>query len=179
MVFNIGCEFFFPPVDDVEIIGTWEVTGENQYGFWKQRVVVEASRITNYWKQYEDEFNEPDEWETFWQATIYDYDNDIWNGGEMGRGDHGYLVMKYSDPSPYHPYSEGTFMVLRWENFNDYSGTMDWCEGFKIEPGTDIGDCGIDGYYCGVYFDTFTEAVETATESEGFFGMYSTIEKVN
>lgn len=167
--------------EDIEITGEWISEGENQYGFWKQKIVVNNSRITNYWMESDDDDFSDNEWELFWKATLYSYDNDIWNGGESGRGDYGYAVMKYTVPSPYNPESQDKYQVFRWQRLTALSNetTMEWSEGFKIQPDTDIGDCGVDGYYCGVYFDSILDAENTATESEGFFYMYSEITKTN
>ncbi len=175
-----SCEgYFFPEYPDIEVMGDWMVEGVNQYGDWKQKLIITNAKITNLWMQNEDGDFSNAEWETFWEATIYDYDNNIFNGGEFGSGNHGYMVIKYNTPSPYNPESEDKYMVLRWQNLIEFSGetTMEWAEGFKIQPGTDIGDCGVEGAYCGVYFDSIIDAKEQAIADEGFFTWFSEIEK--
>jgi hypothetical protein len=177
---SIGCDgYFFPDYPDIEVIGEWLAEGVNQYGDWKQKLVITNAKITNHWMQSEDGDFSDAEWEIFWEAKIYDYDNNIFNGGEFGSGDHGYMVIKYTIPSQYHPESDGKYMVLRWQNLTVFSNetTMEWTEGFKIQPETEIGDCGVEGAYCGVYFDSMIDAKEQALDEEGFFGWFSEVIK--
>ncbi|MFW5799942.1 MAG: hypothetical protein ACOCV8_03915, partial [Spirochaetota bacterium] len=142
-----ACETFFDDVEDIEIAGEWIDEGTNQYGNWKQKLEISNSKITNYFIQGIDDDNQ--EWDIYWEASIYDYDNRLWNGGETGSGDLGYAVIKYTTPSENQPNSESKYMVFRWQNLskNSFGTTMEWAEGFKSDPDSEEDECG--DFYCG------------------------------
>lgn len=166
--------------EDIEIKGTWLDEGEN----WKQKLVITNTKITNYWSESlikTNKGNKDDNLELFWEARIYKFDNEKWNGEEFGSGDHGYMVLKYTIASEVHPEAKDKYMVLRWKSLTTSGDvtTMSWSEGYKKDPDPDnyLGKCGYPEVYCGLYFDTYQEAIDNATDGEGFFGMYSEITK--
>ena len=93
-----------------------------------------------------------------WTAEIAAFDNDGWNAGEEGTGNCGYAVIKYTQASEYAPDSQDKFMVLRWQNLStsaDDVTTFSYAEGY------------------GDYFENAGSAESGATDSAGYFGMYT------
>ncbi len=179
----ISCEdIFFTNDGDIEIKGTWANNGggggedETEY-YWIQKLEIENGKISNYFMSSEDEDGFKD-WELFWEARIYDYDNDAFNAKEPGQGNCGYAVLKFTKPSVYVPNGKDKFIVLRWRNLRKFNGKviMEWSEGFKeLTEGCEIPAGYADtvefpeNVACGVYYDTIIAAKENVTEGNGFF----------
>jgi hypothetical protein len=131
-------------IEPLAIIGDWDIG----YG---STLTVTASKFIN---------TSSDD-TVFFSYDIVVFDNNDWNASESGEGSYGFIVVKCSKPSVYTPEAKDKYMVVRWQNLESgETTTMEFAEG--------------SDYPVNTYFDTFIEAMSSATEAAGFFGYFST-----
>jgi hypothetical protein len=138
-----GCSLSSGVVPEIE--GTWE----DEFGGVR---VISGTEIRK--------FADADATTPEYVYEIVDGHNTRFNGGETGAGDCGYSVVKCTTPPSWNTDQEGTFTVFRWQNFETTGGitTVEFAEGSPPDwP---------DGYA-----ETADEAVENATEANGWFGL--------
>lgn len=101
------------------------------------------------------------------EYNIVDFARNSWNGGDVGEGSHGYMVLECTTPPSWNTDQAGTYTVFRWQNLATVDGeiTIEFAEGSPPTWPTGYGA-------------TAAEAAENATETNGWFGFgYTTATK--
>lgn len=162
-----GCDFFGTTDDDstgttddpIAVEGTWIYLG----GEYSTRLEISDNTI-KWYSGNESEIATTDNLTQ--ECEIHSYNNQSFNAGESGNGDHGFAVIYYSNPSTYiESEAKDKYGILRWENLD--SSSMDYSEGY-YDP---------DGGFTPEYFDSPDEAKEKMTTADAFSSGYSTAEK--
>jgi len=93
------------------------------------------------------------------EFDIVDFARNSWNGGDIGEGEHGYMVLECTSPPSWNTDQAGTYTVFRWQNLATVDGeiTIEFAEGSPPTWPTGYGA-------------TAAEAAESATEANGWFG---------
>ncbi len=145
----MSCELFEEEEETIEIIGTWDAG-----------IIIDGDLISfNNFDYYPDEAK--------YTADIISFSNQSFNAGETGEGNCGYVVVCYNNSPDYSAWGfgvneiEGKYMVIRWQNLEEVDGviSMRYAEGY------------------GTYFDTADDAIENATDSNGYFSFSSTTQE--
>jgi len=150
----MSCELLNPG-DDLAIEGSWDAGYDSS-------LVIKGSTFSSMYKG-----------KLSYSAEIVSFDNNGFNASEKGKGDCGYMVIKYtSTPSWFDADSlTGKYMILRWQNLQTVNNvtTMEYSEGSND---TNWGDT-----TPGTLFDSASEAIEGATAASGFFA-FSSVTKI-
>ncbi len=94
-----------------------------------------------------------------WSFEIISYSNDSWNGGDIGVGNFGYALLKYTNPPSWATSEKDKYTILRWKNLTET--TMDYSEAY-CSGGT-------------TYYITEAEAIANVTNANNCFATFTSV----
>ncbi|MDC7245630.1 MAG: hypothetical protein PQJ47_06935 [Sphaerochaetaceae bacterium] len=152
---STGCSLFLsstmPPEGSYELVGdygteTWDID-EDTISYDSGYTSYEADIIST----VVDSFNAGD-------STIV-------SSGSSPSGDYGYMVIQYTTVSDEGTGEVGKYNIFRWQENADDASAMDFTQGYKDADG--------ESPYINALFDTAQDAVDGATNDNGYFSFAS------